>query len=177
MSRIEEIMSSQKDKLEKMNEVKEYYKETLNDYSYIELFDGLKRLTITEKNSKKLKKVPAQYKIALKEAMEELMQEKLKKMKPSDFEEVSDYFAQELQSAKEVVNTAQRSILSTEEKTKLSSTLKEDDNYTRFATAYQDSTINTTGKTLIESDGNQVVSEMANDTIKLINKHKKNIKL
>ena len=70
MSRIEEIMSSQKDKLEKMNEVKEYYKEILKDFSYIELFDGLKRLTITEKNSEKFKKVPTQFKTALKEAIE-----------------------------------------------------------------------------------------------------------
>lgn len=176
MSRIEEIMSSQKDKLEKMTEVKEYYKEILKDFSYIELFDGLKRLTITEKNSEKFKKVPTQFKTALKEAIEELMKEKIKEMDTSDFKEVSDYFAEELQTAKDVINNAQRSILSKESKSKVTSELKDDDNYTRFATAYQDSTINPTGKSLIESDGSQVVSEIASDTIKLINEYKKDIK-
>lgn len=181
MGRIEEIMSQDKDikgLYEKARELVEYYKDQLKDHTYIEIFEGYKKLKFSKSFEEQYQDVPERYKIAISIAMEELMKEKLKELKPNspEMNEILEYFDKELEEAKKVYNEMNQFLQSEEEeRQKIVSELKPEDNYTRYAVAYQNNSIDENGRMLIENNKKIVRSNVAADTIKLINAQKKNI--
>lgn len=184
MSEIEEIMSQNKDKknlYEKARELVDYYKSQLNSYSYIQLFEGYKRMKFSKSFSDKYHDVPERCLIALETAMKELMDEKLKKMTTDEMDEFSKYIEKEKQEAENAVKKAREVLDNPDKKTKEEikkaiSNLEQDDNYKRFVVSYTEGNLSQTGETLLNSEFDKVNYNMADFNKKLIDEQKNKLK-
>ena len=182
MSRIEEIMSQDKDRkslLEKGEELVEYFKEQLTGYTYTALYDGYKRMAISEKFNDEYPNVPERYKTALKTAIRELMGKKVKEMDPSSPEllEFNKYIEAEIKDAQLIIDETKAFVEEEKEaKAKAMAKLKPDDNYKRFVTSYNEGNISPEGETLLNSEINKVKYNKAVFTQDLAEEAKKGIK-
>lgn len=184
MSRIEEIMSQNKDEknlYEKARELVEYYKEQLTGYTYTELFDGYKRMKFSQSFSDKYHDVPERCLIALEIAIKELMDERLKKMTSQEMTEFSEYIEKENQEAEKAVEKAREVLDNPDEKTKKAvekaiSNLEQDDNYKRFVVSYTEGNISPTGETLLNNEFDKVNYNMADFKKKLVEEQKNKLK-
>ena len=83
-----------------MKELKEFYKKSLNHYSYLELH----KESIALKTSKEQSKIT----LIRLEAIEELLKEKIKKLTIEELAELSDYFAQEQERLNKTIQTLKK---------------------------------------------------------------------
>ncbi len=146
-NKLEQIMNSNKEMIIKMEDYKNALKDQISNLSYLELFEGLKKIKINSE----LKK---DYNSELLEiAIRELLEEKLKTLKNEDFDEISIYFQNETDKTSKFIKETENTFLSELEIKEKSKKMSEEDfNYKRLAVGYC--------KKELDEDGNILFSDV-----------------